>query len=847
MNTLAVGIDINGLQDVAAFDLASETIVGGQVPSVAILRRRQGRKQRLSITAGAEATNDIIGRGWGWPAVARSNSENSEALRVPVTNVLTRLLENNPLFFGGELIDPSELYVSALKALSNTRRVEIGEAHRPPSMMVAAIPDDGRFNEDAQQSVINASRINGQKLHLLWRSVAAVLGLAKQLDPLADRLKGSSIAVLSCLDDGISVNILDMDAINKNSNASYLVPVRKQAGRFFPFTTSITQHCRNLAERIAGEMEIDSEQVLWSDGLPLRWLLNLPERPSVFQSNQGWKRVEGSRPGWFEPIRISDELLDDLSSYLATVPYTILEGPLLNMPTGGNNLMFAIRDGLQNRRQAAGGPTVQTLTFSGQGSHLAARGCVEYALRRQSERVAYLDYLPQIRLAVRNGHEANFINLIREDAICEGGEEFDGDTHLGLSIPNSASEIEFYILREGNQAPRRAVEQLRTPVRQSTPIRMRVQQSPAQGRARLTIQPTVNDSGLSPITVNWDRMEVLNGKTEDEIVRLLSHQEIFAPPVRPHPNHAYHWVHKVGFGLLTFSLADHIDQLKIAICDSGTIVAKDIVEARKLLSRYQSPFAMSGKVGHKRHPDKTVSRAVSSDGNLPSPSEGLEASTLEAFDAILDHLATALREGKLDDNQRNQAVTFCTWAFARCPAAVCDHLRLVASRGTVRSPMNDFDAMGRAFTKQDEYSAFFNLLLKQAAVNGRLKNQHVRSLFYLLSLREDAPYVLKRSEADEFVDLTLKLLNEQITKGNYQTLMRTCLRALGGLTRIRHAYNDFLSPSSPAGVEAQCALKQIIRHGDQPNRIFVGQLAQQVLDVIQQRNISISILNWDGD
>ena len=847
MEPISIGVDINGLQDVAAFDLSSDTIVGGQVPSVIILRR--GKGDRLEVTAGAEATQSFIGRGWPWPADAVERSKNDKTIRVPLTDVLAGLLDGGSISVGGIPVKAADLYVAAASALSNTQRLTMDGTRKKSPPLVAAIPDDGRFNEDTQQNIVSAASMAGHNINLLWRSVAAILGLADELQPIARRLNGHPVGVLSCLDDGISVNILEIGAMSRNADAPYVVPKRQKSGRFFPLNVPVSGHATSIADRISNDLKIGSEQVLWGDGLPLRWLLNLSEKDALFQTPGGWTRYPGNAPSWLSSPSFDDGLLDQIHAFLGDVRYVVIEGPVLELETGQKKLAFALRDGLRDRCQRDQQSARQTLTFSGQATHLAARGCAEYARRSAAGQVTYLDHLPQIRLAVRDGREARFVPLIPVSAACEGGKEFDEYTDLGFSIPSGASDLEFYILREGSLAPRHAVEVLRTSIKDDTPIQMRIKQTPAQGRAQLTIEPKSSVSPLSALSIKWDSMDVLEGQSEEDIVRVLEDQQVYAPPVQPHPCHAYLWVHKTGSGLLRFSLADHIEILEQSVNSGKDIDPKEISAARLLLCRFQSPYALTRRQGTNRHSDRTISRAVSSDGELPKPVDGLHQESLKAFDNVLEELARKLESNPLNTSQRNQIVTFCAWAFTRCPLTVRRHLYSAAKAGKVSAASNDFDAMGRIFSTPDEYQAYFYILIKHASNgDGTFKQYHIRSLFYLLSLREDAPLYISRQDANELVAFTLHRLKENISHQNYKALMRVCIRALGGLARVRLAHSDFLDPNTTFGKKVIDALSTIVqRCNGIPARAVVGQLARDVLDVIEERGASSNILKWDAD
>ena len=234
-----VGIDINGLQDVAAFEINAEDVVGGAIPSVVIVR--QNELGETDITAGVEATRSFSGRGWSWPIEGEDDNSKSHLARIPLVKILQRLHEELSPETNGAPGSPEEMFAAAVSALLGARPNLIGEP-RP----VIAIPDDGRFNEDLQQRILNAAYVIGLDVQLLWRSVAAVLGMADELQPILGRLRNKEIGVLSCLDDGISVSRLEIVEGTEGSDQPYAIPKRREPGRFFPYNQRFCRADRGL-------------------------------------------------------------------------------------------------------------------------------------------------------------------------------------------------------------------------------------------------------------------------------------------------------------------------------------------------------------------------------------------------------------------------------------------------------------------------------------------------------------------------------------------------------------------------------------------------------------------------
>jgi hypothetical protein len=834
-----IGIDLNGLLDAAAFDLGETEVTGGDVPSVVLASVTHNGAVKL--TAGREATNAIEGRGWDWPLEARKR-EGSSYSRIPVAEIIDNLERNINFKVGSQSIPAGDMMAASVEALAQLRtRVD-------DQPVVIAIPDDGRFKEDAQQGLINAIRPTGMRVHLLWRSVATVLGMTQDLNPHADTLDGHDIAVISLLEDGISVNRMTMTkAIN--SGMSYIVPKRLGPGRFFPFGRRILDIAMAEASKVADNIGADPWQIMWGDGLPLRWLLHLPDRDAILQTESGWTRVSGERPEMLDKVEITDEELAEIDEAISDVQYVIYEGPALESPAQGELLVYRVREYLMEGTYLKNtGNRRHTLAFVEAQKHNAARGCVEFGRRQEAGEKTYLDHLPQLELAVRQGEQAIFLNLIPNDAECMGGEIYEEIVNLDFSIPAGSSALNFYLLRDGSISPRYATEEIRISPTQPIPIRVRVNQVPAQGRAKLIIEAHGPDHRLSAINVNWDRMEVLDGETKDDVIQRLEHEEIKVPPVQPHPCHSFLWTFKPRGQLLSFSLKDRIEILSDCIDENPTgLTADKIREVREnLLSRYQSPSTLTRHWREDRHHVTTRSRAVSTDGGLPKPNDELPAETLRKFDAVMEHFGDLIENGHINSKIRNQIVTFCAWSFLRCPQPVRDHLREAAEAGRVKTALNDFYAMGRSFSTEGEVKAFFALLISHAG--GAFKMYHANSLFYLLSLREDAPLYMTTTQAREITKLVIARLEQLISVPNYKAGMRMCLKALGGLIRFRLVERDFLNELENLGAEVRRVVKLIIARSDgDATRAPAGLLAEDVLTVLEERGVPDTILQWEGE
>ena len=250
-----IGIDLNGLSDVSVRTAEGLGLRGGGVPSVVVLPKDVS--PGWTVVAGEEATRAIEGRGWQWPESARLDTKGL-SLRIPVSQLLAAMQEDREVKTPhGEEIRGTNLLGAALEALAGPGAKELD------SRIVVAVPDNGTYSDEVQQSLLDAAASRSVRATLLWRPVAAVLALEKELQRFADKLDGQKIGVLSLMDEGLHVSCLDIEIASDASGASYIVPVRRQPGIAVPYIRSVL----TLAERLAGSLlDGDPEggwQVLW--------------------------------------------------------------------------------------------------------------------------------------------------------------------------------------------------------------------------------------------------------------------------------------------------------------------------------------------------------------------------------------------------------------------------------------------------------------------------------------------------------------------------------------------------------------------------------------------------------
>lgn len=829
------GVDINGLCDVSVSNVETRVLRGGEVPSVVILQPRQNGKP-LRVIAGLEAAMAVEGRGWHWPDSAQA-SDDQRRLRVPLQHILKALIDNEEIEAAGEKLSPTELLAAAIEPLSRPQGSESAAAGARTA--VIAVPDDGRFLEEARQRLIDAAVQGGVTPTLLWRPIAALLGMESRFDArTVSKLAGRTVGVLSCMQDGVHAARLQVEVKTDDDGQCYFVPVRRDAGIVVPYRRNVLVLAEELARHSVSQDDPKAGwQLLWGSGLVLSWLLHLEADDTVVQTGNGWRLVSGKPPEYLPQLEFDDAALDQLDNFFHGIDYRLFEGPALEARSHETRLLYFLRD-----RVARNAPS---LYFAVKDVHLAAHGCAVYQLRRARGRVTYYDHLPQLRLAVRRGTHPTFLQLIGPDARVEGGSAYEDERDLGLSVQSGTSSLNFYLLRESNAKPRHVKIELPVRIPNSVAISLRIRQQPAQGTARLTLVAAKNDSLFRPVELHWERMTA-EDLTEKQILDRLREEQADVPPVQPQSCHRLLWTtpHEGAGGSMVQLLPLLISQLE-SMPRSTEELLQLLKKYSLLLTRRNSPARLT----QGRERDWTLYRAISSEGAVPEPDDELTPELFDQFDKCLQDLDELVKSDR-EEQLCTAVVRFGGWCFQRCPDGIRRHLRDAASRGQVPNALVYFRAMGKIFADEESYRSFFALLERQlTGRDAEFKLNQIEGLFYLLSLRELAPLALSDHQATLVANRLLDRIDECVrARRNLSRLVNLSLKAYAGLMRYRIVRPSFMTPQDPILAEKQqLILEKLLRRSQRDNRVQIVKLTSSLIEWSQNRGVDRTILQWDDE
>lgn len=812
--TKCLGIDLNGLVD-GVFNLPD---VGsprqGEIPSVVVLPSAR-RRGPLMVVGGTEAIRAIEGRGWEWPESAR-NQADSLSLRIPVWQIIRGVLDNVDIRTPIGEVKAAELLAASMMSL---RDQAMSGATEP----VMVLRDNRQFDELVQQRILDALAQRRASATLLWRPVASLLGIIKDLGPSVRQLYGKRVGIVSIMADGIDVSSMKTENWG-DEKGEYLVPVRDRPGIHIPFDRTLFDCAAEVASRIMPGDPAKGWQVLWGNGLALQRLVGMEPTPRLLQTKGKWilSQPEGE---WNVNLpRLDERLLPTVRDMLEGVALLVFEGPASEARgADGEWLTYQVEKTLGLNR-----PVDRRVR---RDDFVAARGAAEYALRRLVGRHAYFDFLPQIRIVASVDNVPTFKSIIRKDDRVEGGATFrPSPIDLGLSVKPGATRLEIFLTREGDDKARKAVIEIGSPPQEAVPVRLGIEQRPVQGMARLTLIPEI--SGLLPsIDLDWHRM-IPDERSEEQIIEDLSVDPTKVPPLAPVEGHWSMW---------NYEIRREIENLHAKLKYSPIDTREKSLDflAKMLLRRTQVDFA------ERKPGDLPIYyRMLSTDGRFPEIGDPVP-NCAESFTRLLEKLngPDVDRILRLNTSLRSTVIRFGSWSFLACPDTVRFHLLALAKERRVISSRLDFRAMGRVFSTEEEILAFVNYMASLDSLN----LNHLEALLSVFSLRANAGHCIDTKLAERITLQALKKLEsiKAVSQRKVRT-PRACIKLLAGLLRHRMRNPRFLQPGNSN--LADRLVDELTRKMELPGADdFTRRLAQAAREFVFEQGSDTSILSGSID
>jgi len=681
-----VGFDLNGWNDASARNWTEkpgeDTVwdqkqiirggIGGVI--VAITDHQKGEP----YVGGMQALRAPHGRGPGWGAIGQVNK------RISVTDLLCK-----PATYQAEI-------ASALGAMADARK----------AFAVLAIPDTLGTGEDYQDALLNAMRqLRPRRSLLVWRPVLAVLAALDQgLLENTDR-----VCVIGHCGSGFTTQTL------KIRQGIARAPERKKTGCEYRSSLGLNELLGDARKALKARSHVRKCSAYISLS-PNAWNLALgyPARADPIRHDNGqWELITPPEPSLIDLDRLPTELSGDLDG----CDRVLLETPLVGTRRG------ALRDGLAQLI----GRSVDVL-----GPEDIANGALEAARRLAENLPVYFDFLPQISTIVQEGtHAANY-DLIPHNALLPAGSIYRSEKPARLGLQAGSGEIKVHLLKEGTSTPRRAVVSVSVPPSGQVPVALHVEQAPASGSAKLTLE---SEAFSGPLVVNWDNAEEINMPWKALIDSLKPHM-----PTIPNrlilPCGMESWVDRARRP----GLHSLLDQ---------TLPPDWETLANKLANR---PYGFYG---------------ISSDGDLPSDLSKEAVGLLEKA----TRLAELHVRGRLDGTNKsteNHSLRFLTWLFPKCPDWVVQPMldALEAEIGQhvfVQKHQNRtlmLQGLGRIAREPKDQRRIFDHLLGLPLL--KWKKDQMACAAFLLSRTDSAPKLITPNEVEYIGDVVDHKLHEAI-------------------------------------------------------------------------------------
>jgi hypothetical protein len=643
------------------------------------------------------------GRGPGWGEIGRLEN------RMQVTDLL-----RNPSAYQAEI-------ASALEAMADSRS----------AFAVLAVPDVPGFGENHQDALLNSMRkLRPRRSLLVWRPVLAILAALDLKLPESAQLVG----VVGHTGDGFTAQKMKM------RHGPTRAPERREAGREYVSALGLGDMLADAQK----ELRARSQSPKRADHLnssPNAWKLALGhpcEVEPVRRENGQWELITPPPPRSIELDKLPEALRGDLES----CDWVILETPLKG------SRRETLREGLAD---LIGRPVLAV------GPEDIALGGLEAARRLADTLPVYFDFLPQISTIVQHSNKAINYDLVPRDALLPAGTIYRSEMPARLGLHAGSTEIKVYLLKEGNPRPRLAVVSVSTPPLGQVSVELHVEQAPASGGAKLTLE---SKAFSSPLVVNWEKAEEID-MPWDELIESLE------PELPTVPNRLV--------------LPCGMDNWEDLVNRPGLLSLLN-VEVNALLPNW-------GRLANKISNRPFGYYAVSSDGDVPVD---LPKDAAELFEKVISSAEAdvQLRLAKTGGSTDNHSLRFLTWLFRKCPgwlvlsmiealdAPIGQHVFVQ----THQSRTLMLQGLGRIAREREDQRRIFDHLLG-VPFNKWNKNQMACAAF-LLSRTDSAPKLLKREEVEFIGDLVIKKLHDALGQ-NFTTRYSYGPYLLVGLLRWR--------------------------------------------------------------
>ncbi|RVK31046.1 hypothetical protein [Sinorhizobium meliloti] len=768
------GYDLNGWRDQAARNWVLHT--DGEEVEVAPTMIESGLLGVLvdtgqgtgsELIGGAQAWLAPHGLGDGWGEIGRARR------RAAIRDLLT------------EGTASVEQLAAALKGLASDA-----------SFGVVSLDDIPDTSEVLQERLLAALRkIRVSTPLLVWRSVLVALYAIEQGQTARDQ----TVGVVCQTARGFSVQRLKIRA-ERGRGGDILAPERKASGMLLPSNWGyerLAQRARDAV--VACSISDRTEHLAWARATGCL-LLGFPTKPEVLRrSNGDWEVLTPPSSLELEGLALPDKLAEELDGCDSVLFESLAEG--------------GVHSALASEIAAALSRSVEVLPPTG-----VAEGALIAARRHSRREPVFFDFLPQISTIVQRPNGAESYDLIDPDTTLPAGDIYRSPRPARFAIQAGQDSFSIFLRKETAERPRKARVDIGLKLEKAVPVDLWVEQSPAAGRAKISLQ---SDDLGHQFRVEWDFADELP-ESWDELLEIFKQSKPTIPARLVLPCGMGSWNDSPrGDGL--HALLEKNDDREVV--DWASLAAK-------LSARPEGQYA------------------ISSDGDLPA---GIGEAARDRLDRLTQRALANVRDrlsGRaLGDND---SLRFLTWQFRRCPAEVAGWLlealdqEVRGHRLFTRGPhwKLAYQGLGRVVASRNlEHQAIHKLMGK--TIDKWSWQRESAAMAFLLSRSETAPRLLTRKDVDWIGRRVMKEFDENL--GSSYTRFQYAPLLLVGLLRWRVAEpfalvagQDPLADKLARSVEK--TLADLRRPGRGRPLAKFGRILEQTLDELRGEGTNPELL-----
>jgi len=566
---------------------------------------------------------------------------------------------------------------------------------------VLAIPDTGPYEEQQEALIAVLRRLRALRPLLVWRPVLACLSALER-----GLIDGAGVVGVVGHDaQGFTSQILRI-----REDRGHLAPERRRAGRPHPAPVGLRPLLDGAWRALAEAVDRPEDEALIA---ATRSLVPLALGESagaelVRRPNADWTLLHPPPPEPPSSHPVPPSLIEALADCDAVLFESPAEGSVRT------SLLAVLADA----------PLPPPIPLAHDD---VARGACIAAERIAAGLPVYFDFLPQISTIVQGEEGPRSFDLIPPDAVLPAGRVYRSAEPARLGLLAGTDVIRVHLRKETAARPRRANVPLSVPPTQDAEVRLHVEQAPAAGRARLTLE---SDVLPGPLVVDWEAADALEGEW-DEIIAKIPHARPSVPSRLVLPCGIAAWEPQPG-------RRSGLAQLLAEAAENDRPPDWNRL-ATAMAARPFGEFA------------------ISSDGELP---DGLDPVRVRSLDAITERAEAHVRDrltGRIRDD--NASLRFLTWQFRRCPQwLVGPLLDALAARpgdhvfvGHAASRQLVYHALGRITIDPEDQRAVFDRLLALPAT--AWNRDPLACAGFLLSRTDSAPLLTTAAEIHALAEI----------------------------------------------------------------------------------------------